>query len=225
MGYLNLIRIILWKDITTEFRTKEIFTSLLVFTLLVALVFAFAFDPGSQRMRELAPGILWVAFTFGGVLGLNRSFLAEKENDCLQGLLLSPMDRGALYLGKMIGNVLFMGIIEIFTFPVFAAFLNLPLFEVLLRLIVVIVLSTIGFAAVGTLFAAMSVNTRTREVMLPILLFPVAVPVIIAAVKATGKVLAGDPLGDAADWLKLLGVFDVIFVVICFLTFEYVVEE
>lgn len=225
MGYLNLIRIILWKDITTELRTKEVFTNLLVFTVLVALIFAFAFDPGTQSMRQVAPGILWVAFTFGGILGLNRSFMAEKENDCLQGILLSPMDRGAVYLGKMIGNVLFMGIMEVFTFPVFAAFLNLPLFTVIPRLLVVMALSTVGFAAVGTLFAAMSVNTRTREVMLPILLFPVAVPVIIAAVKSTARVLGGDPLGDAADWLKLLSVFDVIFVVICFLTFEFVVEE
>jgi heme exporter protein B len=165
-----------------------------------------------------------VAFTFAGILGLNRSFVQEQENNCIQGLMLTPIDRGAIYLGKFLGNLLFMTLMELVALPLFVLFFNLSLWEHLAALLLIMVLSTVGFAAVGTLFSAMSVTTRTREVMLPILLFPVVVPVIIAAVKATGKILGGKDLVDIISWVKMLAGFDIIFLVVCFLTFEYVVE-
>jgi len=225
MGFLKKVWAIVWKDVISELRTKEMFSSMFVFALLVIVIFSFAFEPGMENIKEIAPGILWVAFTFAGVLGLNRSFILEKEKDCLQGLLLAPVDRSAIYLGKMIGNVLFMFIVEVIILPFFAVFYNFSIFYLISRLALIIILGTIGFASVGTIFSAMSVNTRTREVMLPILLFPIIVPVIIAAVKSTGKILDGKSLSDIAAWLKLVGAFDVIFLVVSFLTFEYVVEE
>lgn len=221
--YLDKVGAIVWKDLVAELRTKEIFTSMLVFALLVVVIFNFAFELRQVDMSLMGPGILWVAFTFAGVLGLNRSFVLEKDRGSLEGLMLAPVDRSAIYLGKLLGNLLFMLVMEAFALPLFAVLNNQPL--LLPGLVPVIFLGTLGFVTVGTLFAAMSVNTRTREVMLPVLLFPMMVPVVIAAVKATGVVLAGDPLSAAGDWLSLLVAFDVIFLVVCWLVFEYVVEE
>jgi len=195
-----------------------------IFTLLVIVIFNFAIDPGTDP-QAILPGALWIAFTFAGVLGLNRSFILERENEAFQGLLLCPVDRGAIYLGKMLGSLLFMSFVEILAVPIFMIFFNLNLSGLLPGLGLVIVLSTIGFISVGTLFSAMSVNTKTREVMLPILLFPVVVPVIIGAVRATDRILAQKPLSDVIPWLNLLMAFDVIFLVASFLTFEFVVEE
>lgn len=213
------------KDIITELRTRESVISMLVFSLLIIVMFNFAFEPGSEIISEVAPGILWVAFIFAGILGLNKSFASEKENDCMQGLLVSPMDRSAIYLGKMFGNVVFMGVVEAIALPAFALFFNYRIMPVLPSLILVIFLATVGFASVGTLFSAMSVNTRASEVLLPVLMFPVVVPVLIAAVKATGKILAARPIAEYASWMKLILAFDVIFIVVSVLTFEYVVEE
>lgn len=221
--YLDKVGAIVWKDVVAELRTKEIFTSMLVFALLVVVIFNFAFELRQVDMSLMGPGILWVAFTFAGVLGLNRSFVLEKDRGSLEGLMLAPVDRSAIYLGKLLGNLLFMLVMEAFALPLFAVLNNQPL--LLPGLVPVIFLGTLGFVTVGTLFAAMSVNTRTREVMLPVLLFPMMVPMVIAAVKATGVVLAGDPLSAAGDWLSLLVAFDVIFLVVCWLVFEYVVEE
>jgi heme exporter protein B len=216
---------VVWKDVLAEIRTREALISMLVFSLLVIVMFNFAFEPGTETVREMAPGILWVAFIFAGVLGLNKSFVGEKENDCIQGLLLSPADRSAIYLGKMISNVIFMGVVEAIALPAFAIFFNYNIAPVLPRLILVIILATVGFSSVGTLFSAMSVNTRAREVMLPVLMFPVVVPVLISAVKATGKILASRPVAEYASWMKILVAFDVIFIVASVLTFEYVLEE
>lgn len=211
------------KDVVAELRTKEIFTAMFVFALLVIVIFNFAFELHRLEMELIAPGVLWVAFTFAGVLGLNRSFVLEKDRGCLEGLMLCPVDRSAIYVGKLLGNLIFMGVMEAIALPIFGVFSNLSVFR--LALVPVIFLGTVGFAAVGTLFSAMAVNTRTREVMLPVLLFPILVPVIIAAVKATQQVLAGGYLLDVANWLNLLIAFDVIFLVVAFLTFEFVVEE
>jgi heme exporter protein B len=223
-GFLKKVWAIVAKDVLSELRTKEMFSSMFIFALLVIVIFNFAFDPGMSYIRDVAPGILWVAFTFAGILGLNRSFVQEQENNCLQGMMLTPIDRGAIYLGKFLGNLLFMMLVELVALPLFVLFFNLSILENLPVLVLVMVLSTIGFAAVGTLLSAMSVATRTREVMLPVLLFPVIVPVIIAAVKATGKILGGKGLDDIIPWIKLLTGFDIIFLVVCFLTFEYVIE-
>lgn len=223
--FIKAVWAVLWKDVIAEIRTREAFISMLVFSLLVIVMFNFAFEPGTEAMREMAPGILWVAFIFAGVLGLNKSFVSEKENDCIQGLLLSPTDRSAIYLGKMLSNVVFMGVVEAISLPAFAVFFNVRIAPVLPQLILVVFLATVGFASVGTLFSAMSVNTRARDVMLPVLMFPVVVPVLIAAVKTTGKILALRPVAEYASWMKMLVAFDVIFIVASVLTFEYVLEE
>jgi heme exporter protein B len=225
MSFLKQAAAIAWKDILAEARTKEMLSSVLVFCLLVIVIFNIAFDPGSQYLQEVIPGILWVAFTFAGTLGLNRSMFAEQENGCLQGLLLCPLDRSAIYVGKLVGNILFMLLVEVIVLPLMAVLYNVNLMPSLGALIIIIVLSTIGFAAVGTLLAAMTVNTGTREVLLPILLFPVVVPVIIAAVKSTARVLQGNPWSLIVPWIKLLVGFDIIFLVVSFLTFEYVIGE
>jgi len=221
--YLAKVGAIVWKDVRAEVRTKEIFTSMLVFAFLVVLIFNFAFELRRVEMDLVGPGILWVAFTFAGILGLNRSFVLEKDRGSLEGLMLAPVDRSAIYLGKLLGNLLFMLIMEAFALPLFAVLNNQPL--LLPGLAPIIFLGTLGFVTVGTLFAAIAVNTRTREVMLPVLLLPMMVPVVISAVKATGIVMAGEPLSAAGDWLSLLVAFDVIFLAVCWLVFEYVVEE
>ncbi|MHB1005247.1 MAG: heme exporter protein CcmB [Chloroflexota bacterium] len=224
MTFLRKVGALLWKDIACELRSKEMFTSMFVFSLMVVVIFNFAFDLRVESAENVAPGVLWVAITFAGILGLNRSMVLEKDRGCIDGLLLCPVDRSAIYLGKMVGNVIFMTAMETIALPVFAILFNLPL--VTPSLVAIVILGTIGFAGVGTLFAAIAVNTRTREVMLPVLLFPVIVPLLIAAVKATGTVVAASPdtIGDA-PWLGLLAAYAAIFLVVSMLTFEYVVEE
>lgn len=214
---------ILWKDMLTEFRTREIIISVLVFALLVLVIFSFAFGTGVDVTEMVAPGILWVALTFGGVIGLNHTFAVEKENSRLEGLMLCPVDRAVIYWGKLAGSFTFMLAVAIVVTPIFLALFNLPIF--LPRLALVIVLALIGFAAVGTLFSALAVNTRARDIMLPILFLPVVVPVIVSAVKATAPVLAGASWGDMATWLQIIAAFDIIYLVAATIIFEFVLEE
>jgi heme exporter protein B len=223
VGFLRKILAIVHKDIIAELRTKEMFSSMFVFALLVIVIFNFAFDLRVANVKQVAPGVLWVTFTFAGMLGLNRSFILEKDKGCLEGLLLVPVDRSAIYFGKMLGNLIFMSVVEAIVLPIFWVLFNPPLFSP--ALILVIVLGTLGFAAVGTLFSAIAVHTRAREVMLPILLFPIVVPLMIAAVKITGGLLDGQPLSEMRNWLNLLVGFDVIFLTVSYMTFDYVVEE
>jgi len=220
---LAKILVIFRKDLVAEFRTKEIVVSLLVFALLVLVIFSFAFGTGLDTMETAAPGILWVALTFGGVIGLNRTFAVEKENSRIEGLMLCPVDRAVIYWGKAAGSFTFMLAVAFVVTPIFLALFNFPLF--LPRLALVIVLALIGFASVGTLFSALAVNTRARDIMLPVLFLPVVVPVVIAAVKLTGPVLAGRPWGDMVTWLQILAAFDVIYAVVATLVFEFVIEE
>ncbi len=214
---------ILWKDILAELRAKDITISIFVFALLVIVAFNFAFEPGSDAVELVAPGVLWVAFTFAGMLGLNRSLALEKDKGCLEGLLLCPVERDVIYLGKMLGSLTFMLIVEAIALPLFCLFFNLLLF--LPQLALIAILATTGFAAVGTLFSALAVNTKAREVMLPILFFPAVTPVIIAAVKASGLVLGGETWGSLLSWLGIILAFDVIFLVASALLFEFVIEE
>jgi heme exporter protein B len=225
MSYLRKVSAIIWKDIVAELRTKEMFSAMFVFAVLVIVVFNFAFDlrVTGERVRQVAPGALWVAFAFSGILGLNRAFASEREGGCLEGLLLAPVDHTAIYFGKMSSTILFMLVVEAFMLPVFTAFFGVSLFD--LRLILIIILGTVGFAAVGTVLSAMTAQTRVREVLLPILLLPVAAPVLIAAVKATGGIMDGLPLADIAIWLQLLVAFDVIFPAVAFMTFDFIVRE
>jgi len=222
-AYLSKVAIILWKDVISEVRTREMLSSMLVFALLVTVIFSFAIEPGTVDMMDLAPGLLWVAFTFTGILGLNRSFALEKSRNSLEGLMLTPLDRSGIYLAKLLGNFVFLSIVEAVVLPLFWVLSNLKVFPPAVLLIVP--LGTLGFVAAGTLFAAMTVNTRAREVMLPLLLLPVSVPVIVAAVKATGAIMAGESLAATANWLQLLATCDVVFVVVSVLIFEYVIED
>jgi heme exporter protein B len=223
IGFLRKILAIVHKDIIAELRTKEMFSSMFVFALLVIVIFNFAFELRVANVKQVAPGVLWVTFTFAGMLGLNRSFILEKDKGCLEGLLLAPVDRSAIYFGKMLGNLIFMSVVEAIVLPIFWVLFNPPLFRP--ALILVIVLGTVGFAGVGTLFSAIAVHTRAREVMLPVLLFPIVVPLMIAAVKITGGLLDGQPLSEMRNWLNLLVGFDIIFVTVSYMTFDYVVEE
>ena len=214
---------IFWKDVLSEIRTKEIVTAVLVFALLVLVIFNFAFDAASGTTARIAPGILWVAFTFAGILGLNRVFAVEKENSSLAGLRLCPVDRMVIFWGKLAGSFTFMLVIAAVITPIFLVLFNLPLF--LPRLALIIVLATLGFTSVGTLFSALAMNIRARDIMLPILFLPLVVPVIIGAVETTTCVLAGGPWSDMLTWLEIMIAFDIIYLVVATLMFEFVIEE
>jgi heme exporter protein B len=222
---VRTVYLLVTKDVLVELRNRETFTVMLFFAVVILFLFHFSLNPERENTGQLAPGLLWLAFVFTGVLGLGRSFQAEQANDCLEQLLLVPGDRGNIFLGKLVGNTAFMLAVELLILPLFALFFQLNLWDALLPLLLVAVLGTFGFAAIGTLFSALTANLRAREVLFPLLLFPLVVPVIIGAVTATGVILGGGTLGEASGWLKLLGVFDTIFLVVAYLTFEFVVEQ
>jgi heme exporter protein B len=213
------------KDVTVELRARERVNAMLFFAALVLFIFNFALGPDREKLREVAPGLLWLAFLFTGMLGLARSFQAERENDCFEELLLTPGDRESIYCGKLAGNVLFMLMAEALILPLFGILYNLDVWGALPALALVAVLGTVGFSTLGTLLAAMTAHLRAREVMLPLLLFPLTVPVILGSVRATEAILSGGGLGEVGHWLKLLAGFDVIFLVACPLAFEFVLEE
>ncbi|MEJ5200276.1 MAG: heme exporter protein CcmB [Anaerolineae bacterium] len=223
MSFWRAVVAIVWKDIRAELRTKDIFSSMFVFALLTVILFNFAFELRVPDMKMVVPGIVWVAISFAGTLGLNRAFVIEQDKGSLAGLLLAPVDRSAIYFGKLIGNLLFMFVVEIIILPLVMIFYNLSLLS--LAHVLVLLLGTYGFAAVGTVFSAIAVNTRAREVLLPILLFPVLLPVLIAGVKMTGALLDGEALGSLGNWLQIVMVYDVGFTIIAYLTFGYVMEE
>ena len=217
------VGLILWKDILLELRSKDIILSVAVFGLLVVIVFSFALNVTPRLVTQLAPGILWVAFAFAGILAMNRAFVREKEQGGLEGLLLTPVSRDAIFLGKVLAIFIFMLVVEFLLLPVFAVMLGFSAFSFMLLL--TIVLATLGFATVGTLFSAIAVQTRSREIMLPVLFFPIVLPVIIAAVEASTQAIGGDSGVGIGRWLPLIGVFDALFLVICPWVFSFVVEE
>jgi heme exporter protein B len=225
MSLTRRVAAIVGKDVLAELRSKEHVTAMFFFAFLVLMIFAFALGPDRLKLQEASPGLLWVAFVFMGVLALAKSVEMERQNDCLDGLLLFPGGREAIYIGKLVGNVCFMLTVELVVFPLFAVLYNLEIWRAFPALLLVGLLGTIGFAAVGTVFSAMTTNLRAREVMLPLLLLPVEIPVILASVKSTEAILKAQPWSEAAPWLQLLGVFDVIYVVVGILVFEYIVEE
>ncbi len=220
---LRALGAIVWKDLAAELRSRELLSAMLVFALLVILIFNFALELDVRTRATVTSGILWVTFAFAGTLGLNRSMAMEKDRGCLDGLLLAPVDRSAIYFGKAIGNLIFMVVVEAIVLPVYSVLYNINLFKP--GLLVVILLGSIGYVAVGTLLSSMAVQTRTRDVLLPILLFPLVIPVLVAAVKASNGFLQGLPMGDIWPWINLLIVYDVIFTAVAFMVFDYVVEE
>jgi heme exporter protein B len=214
---------VVWKDLAAEMRSRELLSSMLVFALLVILIFNFALELDAGTRSTVTSGVLWVTFAFAGTLGLNRSMAVEKDRGCLDGLLLAPVDRSSIYFGKAIGNLIFMFIVEIIVLPAYSFLYSVNLFHP--GLLLVIFLGSVGYTAVGTLLATMAVQTRTRDVLLPILLFPVVIPVLIAAVKASTGFLTGIPLDEITSWLNLLVAYDVIFIAAAFMVFDYIVEE
>ena len=223
MRLLSATLAIAWKDVRLEIRSRDTVVSALIFGLIVVVVFNFGLNRTPGSLAPAAPGLLWVAYGFVGVLAMNRAFAREQEQGALDGLLAAPVSRDAVFLGKVLGTLAFMLVIEIVLLPVFAVMLDLPALSATLGLI--ILLATVGFATVGTFFAAIAAQTRSREILLPVLFFPVIVPVIIAAVEATALVLQGGPMSPVwTRWLPLLVVFDALFLVICPWIFGYVFE-
>lgn len=222
-SFLRAMGAIIWKDLAAELRSRELLSSMLVFALLVILIFNFALELDAKTRANVTAGVLWVTFAFAGTLGLNRSMATEKDRGCMDGLLLAPVDRSAIYFGKTLGNLVFMFIVEAIVLPVYSILYNTNLFDP--GLLLVILLGSIGYVVVGTLLSAMAVQTRTRDVLLPILLFPVIIPVLIASVKASSGFLQGLEIAEIMPWLNLLIVYDIVFTAVAFMVFDYVVEE
>jgi heme exporter protein B len=222
-SFLRAMGAVVWKDLAAELRSRELLSAMLVFALLVILIFNFALELDIKTRATITAGVLWVTFIFAGTLGLNRSMAIEKDRGCLDGLLLAPVDRAAIYFGKSIGNLVFMLIIEAIVVPIYSVLYNTNLFQP--GFLLVTLLGSIGYVSVGTLLAAMAVQARTRDILLPILLFPVIIPVILASVKASMGFLQGIELTEIMPWINLLLVYDIIFLAVAFMTFDYVVEE
>ena len=222
-SYFRALGAVIWKDLAAELRSRELIGAMLVFALLVILIFNFSLELDLRTRDTITAGVLWVTFAFAGTLGLNRSMAIEKDRGCLDGLLLAPVDRSAIYFGKVIGNLIFMFIVEIIVLPTYSILYNVNLFHP--GLIAVILLGSIGYTVVGTLLSSMAVQTRTRDILLPILLFPVVLPVLVAAVKASSGILQGFEWAEIMSWVNILIVYDVIFIAVAFMLFDFVVEE
>ena len=222
-NFFKAVSAVVWKDLQAEFRSRELFSAMLVFSLLIILIFNFALELDIKTRQSVTAGVLWATFAFAGTLGLNRSMAIEKDRGCLDGLLLAPVDRSAIYFGKVISNLAFMLIVEVIVLPIYSVLYNINLFQP--GLLLVILLGSIGYVGVGTLLAAMSVQTRTRDILLPILLFPVVIPVLLAAVKASSGFLTGVEFSEILLPLNLLITYDIIFIALAFMVFDSVVEE
>ena len=213
------------KDLAIEFRTRTAFLSAVVFALLGLVIFYFAWDPTAVTTTDLAPGVLWVIFTFSGLLGLHRSFGVEMADHAIDGILASPVSREAVFLGKATANLIFVIAVQLIAIPALVIFYNLPLAGVGGPLLAIAILAAIGLVAVGTLFSAMAVNTRLAELLLPMLALPFFVPIVVGAAQATAKLLSGRPVVEVAAWIKLLMAFDIIFVAACTLAYPFTVED
>ena len=213
------------KDLAIEFRTRTAFLSALVFSVLALCIFYFAWDESIVSAADRAPGVLWVVLAFSSLLGLQRSFGVEEQDRGIDALLVSPISRESIYLGKAIGNLIFLGAIQVVVIPALALFYNLRLGQPMAVVSGIVLLAVIGIVAVGTLFSAMAVNTRMAELLLPLLSLPFFVPILMDAAQAATRVLAGRPVSESWPWLKLLIAFDLVFVVACTLAFPFTLEE
>ena len=222
---LRLALTIAAKDIRAELRSRTALLSAVVFAALVLVIFNFARDPTAVAAVDLAPSVLWVTFALAAMVALNRAFMVERENGAIDGLLLAPVPRGAVFVGKLVANLAFVGTVEAVALPLFVLFFNVDLGHALPGLVGVTLLATVGFVAVGTIFSAMAVRTRFAELMLPVLLLPFMVPPLIGAVQVTARLLAGRPLSEMVGWLRLLALYDVVFVTLCTMAFASVVDE
>ena len=222
MAFLRKVWAIVGKDVAAELHTKEMVSAMLVFSALALLVFSFALDLRGAMAEAAAPGILWSTIAFAGTLGLSRSMAREEDSGCIDGLLLAPVDRTAIFFGKAIGNVIFMTVVEVALLPLFSVLFDVA--PIRPGILLVMVLGTLGYGAVGTLLATIAVNTRAREVLLPVLLLPLAIPVLIGAVQATAGLLEGATWNEVSGWVRILVVYDLVIAAVSLLTFEYVVE-
>lgn len=213
------------KDLAIEFRTRSAFLSALVLSLLAIVIFYFAWDPTAVGPAVLAPGVLWVTFTFSGLLGLHRSFGVEAEDGAMDALLIAPVPREAIFLGKALANLAFVLGVQAVSLPAVALFYNLPIGSAVVPLAAVLVLAAIGLVAIGTLFAGIAANTRLAELLLPVLALPFFVPVVMPAAQATAGLLAGRPLADAMDWLRILIAFDLVFCWACMVVFPHTLDD
>ena len=224
-GVLGAAWMIARKDLAIELRTRSAFLSVLLFTLLSLVTFFFAWDQTAVAPVDLAPGVLWVTFTFAGLLGLHRSFGHEAADRAIDALLVAPIERESIYIGKALGNLVFVGAVLAVAVPALALFYNLPLGRTVAALGPVALLAAIGVVSIGTLFSAMAVNTRLAELLLPMLSLPFFVPVVMASAQSSTRLLAGRPLDEAMPWLKLLAAFDIVFIVACTLAYPLTIEE
>ena len=220
---LRSVLLIVRKDFAIERRSRQMLTAMLVFSLLVVLIFNFALELDARARLNTTAGILWSTFAFAGTLGLNRSMALEAENKSMDGLLTAPIERSAIFFGKFIGNLLFMVIVEAITLPIYSILYNVNLFES--RLLGVVLLGSIGYAAVGTLLSSMAVQTRTRDLLLPVLLFPIVIPLLVAAVRASSGILNGSALDFILPSVNLMIVFDLVMLALAYMFFDYIVEE
>jgi heme exporter protein B len=221
---LRRARAIAWKDLTSERRSKAGFNSVAFLGVLILLLFGFALGPDAERLRTAAAGVLWLAVLFSGVLAFNRSYQLELDGNALEPLLLYPGARWSIFVGKLAANLAFVLLVEAVLIPVAMVLFDVSPPPLWGRLLAVIGLGTVGFVALGTFYAAMASRSRAREVLLPLLLFPMLVPVLVASIEASGALLGGDAMRDAGAWMRLLAAFDVIFVTVSLLAFEHVIE-
>jgi heme exporter protein B len=222
---IDVVFAVAGKDIRAELRSRTGLLTALVFAALVLVIFNFARDPTAVSAATLAPSVLWVTFALAAMVAMNRAFTIERENGALDGMLLAPVSREAVFVGKLLGNLAFVGAVELVTLPLFTLFFNVSVWSILPGLLAVMALATIGFVAVGTIFSAMAVRTRFAELLLPVLLLPFMVPPLIGAVQMTTRLLADRPLSEMVGWLRLLAMYDIVFVTLCTLTFSSVVDE
>ncbi|MBA3658343.1 MAG: heme exporter protein CcmB [Gemmatimonadales bacterium] len=222
---LRLALVVAGKDLRAELRSRTALLSALVFSALVLVIFNFARDPTVLAAADLAPSVLWVTFALAATVTMNRAFTVERENGALDGLLLAPIPREAIFLGKLLANLAFVGTVEALTLPLLILFFNVDFGRALPGVVGVTALATLGFVSVGTIFGAMAVRTRFAELLLPVLLLPFMVPPIIAAVQVTSRLLAGRPLSEMGGWLRLLTLYDIVFVTLCTMVFSAVVDE
>jgi heme exporter protein B len=222
---LKRIAAVVWKDLTMERRTKANFNSVAFLAALILVMFAFAIGPDAETLRNAAGGAIWLTVLFSGVLSFNRAYEQEIEGGSLDMLVLYPGDRRAIFVGKLIANLTFLLLVEVILLVVAGVLYDLPLLGVALPLSIVVLLGTIGFVTLGTFYAAMASRLRAREVLLPLLLFPMLIPLLIASVEATNDLLSGSAMGNVGGWMRLLVVFDVIFVAASVMAFEYVIED
>jgi heme exporter protein B len=225
LEFLRVALNVAWKDLRVEHRSKTALVSAIAFAALVLVIFNFARDAAAVSREMLAPSVLWITFSFSGVIALNRSFALERENAALDGLLLAPVSRSALFLGKYLANLAFVFTVEAVTLPLFVLFFGVDLSGVLAGIVLTAILATTGFVAVGTVFAAMTVRTRFAELMLPLLVLPFLLPPVIGAVQVTARLLSGRPVSEIAGWLRILAFYDLVFVTLCLLLFPALMDE